>query len=108
MSKEFSYTINKDVTVALHVNAKSLNTIKLTTLITQIQAIYRELENYQQVPRAQVRSKPRKARKMPKGTKVEKVYTALRSSGKDAGSAARIAQSQTGKSLKTGKTPKKK
>lgn len=45
---------------------------------------------------------------MPKGTKVEKVYKALVRSGKDRGSAARIAQSKTGKSLATGKAPKKK
>lgn len=43
---------------------------------------------------------------MPKGTKVEKVYTALRRSGKSAGPAARIAQAQTGRSLKTGRKPK--
>jgi len=45
---------------------------------------------------------------MPKGTKVEKVYTALKKKGKDEGSAARIAQALTGLSLKTGKPPKKK
>lgn len=44
---------------------------------------------------------------MPKGTKVEKVYTALRDKGMPAGKAARIAQSKTGQSLKTGKPPKK-
>lgn len=44
---------------------------------------------------------------MPKGTKVEKVYTALKKKGYSKGSAARIAQSQTGKSLATGKKPKK-
>lgn len=44
---------------------------------------------------------------MPKGTKVHKVYTALRKSGKSKGSAARIAQSKTGQSLKTGRKPKK-
>ena len=43
---------------------------------------------------------------MPKGTKVEKVYTALRRQGKSAASAARIAQAATGKSLATGKKPK--
>jgi hypothetical protein len=43
---------------------------------------------------------------MPKGTKVEKVYNALLREGKTKGSAARIAQSVTGKSLATGKTPK--
>lgn len=45
---------------------------------------------------------------MPKGTKVDRVYQALRREGKSKGSAARIAQAQTGKSLKTGKAPKKK
>ena len=43
---------------------------------------------------------------MPKGTKVHKVYTALRRKGAPKGKAARIAQSQTGKSLKTGRKPK--
>jgi hypothetical protein len=43
---------------------------------------------------------------MPKGTKVEKVYQALKREGADKGKAARIAQSQTGKSLATGKAPK--
>lgn len=45
---------------------------------------------------------------MPKGSKVDKVYQALRSEGKDKGTAARIAQSATGQSLKTGKPPKRK
>jgi hypothetical protein len=45
---------------------------------------------------------------MPKGTKVEKVYTALRKKGKSKATAAKIAQSVTGKSLKTGRKPKKK
>jgi hypothetical protein len=45
---------------------------------------------------------------MPKGTKVDKVYKALKKEGYSSGSAARIAQSKTGKSLKTGKTPKSK
>ena len=44
---------------------------------------------------------------MPKGTKVHQVYKALRREGADPGKAARIAQAQTGKSLKTGKPPKK-
>jgi hypothetical protein len=44
---------------------------------------------------------------MPKGTKVHKVYTALKRKGKSKASAAKIAQSQTGQSLKTGKKPKK-
>lgn len=45
---------------------------------------------------------------MPKGSKVDKVYRALLRAGKDKGSAARIAQSKTGQSLKTGKAPKRK
>lgn len=45
---------------------------------------------------------------MPKGTKVEKVYKALVRQGKSKASAARIAQSVTGRSLATGKRPKKK
>lgn len=44
---------------------------------------------------------------MPKGTKVEKMYEALQREGYSKRSAARIAQAQTGKSLATGKTPKK-
>ena len=44
---------------------------------------------------------------MPKGTKVEKVYTALIKQGKSKADAAKIAQSQTGQSLKTGKKIKK-
>lgn len=44
---------------------------------------------------------------MPKGSKVEKVYQALRREGTDKGKAARIAQSQTGQSLQTGKPPKR-
>jgi hypothetical protein len=43
---------------------------------------------------------------MPKGTKVDEIYEALRRQGKPAGQAARIAQAQTGKSLATGKKPK--
>lgn len=43
---------------------------------------------------------------MPKGTKVEKIYTALRREGMDKGKAARIAQAKSGQSLKTGKPPK--
>jgi len=43
---------------------------------------------------------------MPKGSKVEKVYSALRREGADKGKAARIAQAQTGLSLATGKKPK--
>lgn len=40
---------------------------------------------------------------MPKGTKVEKVFTAVKKEGKDVSSAAAIAQTKTGQSLKTGK-----
>ena len=45
---------------------------------------------------------------MPKGSKVDKVYQALRRAGKSEASAAKIAQSKTGQSLQTGKKPKKK
>ncbi len=45
---------------------------------------------------------------MPKGTKVDKIYEALRRKGASKGKAARIAQSKSGESLKTGKPPKKK
>jgi hypothetical protein len=45
---------------------------------------------------------------MPKGTKVHKMYDALRSKGMSKGQAARISQSKTGKSLATGKKPKRK
>lgn len=40
---------------------------------------------------------------MPKGTKVDRLYQKLKSEGKDPGSAAAIAQSATGRSLRTGK-----
>lgn len=43
---------------------------------------------------------------MPKGTKVHKVFDALKDKGMNEGKAARIAQSKTGQSLKTGKAPK--
>lgn len=43
---------------------------------------------------------------MPKGTKVDKVYQALKREGKSPASAARIAQSKTGLALATGKPPK--
>lgn len=43
---------------------------------------------------------------MPKGTKVEKVYRALLRDGASKGKAARIAQSKTGQSLKTGRPPR--
>jgi len=42
----------------------------------------------------------------PKGTKVEKIYEAIKKKTGDKGKAARIAQAQTGKSLATGKKPK--
>lgn len=45
---------------------------------------------------------------MPKGTKVEKMYEALRKQGMGKGKAARIAQSKTGLSLATGLRPKSK
>lgn len=43
---------------------------------------------------------------MPKGSKVDRVYQALRRGGASKGKAARIAQSQTGQSLKTGRAPR--
>ena len=43
---------------------------------------------------------------MPKGTKVDSMYKAMVREGMDKGSAARIAQAKTGKSLATGKKPK--
>lgn len=45
---------------------------------------------------------------MPKGTKVHKLYEKLKREGKSTSSAVKIAQSVTGKSLATGKKPKKK
>jgi hypothetical protein len=45
---------------------------------------------------------------MPKGTKVEAIYQALKRKGASSGKAARIAQAQTGKSLATGRKPKRK
>lgn len=45
---------------------------------------------------------------MPKGTKVHKIYDALVRAGASKSKAARIAQAQTGKSLATGKAPKRK
>jgi hypothetical protein len=115
MSKEFSYALQvqgKDkstATVSISVNTRNATTNDVLHLITQLQSIYRELENYQQVPGGtQTRSQRKGTSSMPKGTKVEKIYQAVRSSGKDAGQAARIAQSKTGQSLKTGKPPKKK
>lgn len=44
---------------------------------------------------------------MPRGTKVERMYEAMRREGMDKGKAARIAQSRTGKSLATGRKPRK-
>lgn len=43
---------------------------------------------------------------MPSGTPVDRMYQALLRDGKDKGTAARIAQSQTGLALATGKPPK--
>jgi hypothetical protein len=43
---------------------------------------------------------------MPKGSKVHKVYEAIKKTGASSGKAARIAQAQTGQALKTGKPPK--
>lgn len=45
---------------------------------------------------------------MPKGSRVERVYEGLRKEGKDAATAAKIAQSKTGQALATGKPPKNK
>jgi hypothetical protein len=45
---------------------------------------------------------------MPKGTKVERCYQAVRKEGASKGKAARVCQASTGQSLKTGKPPKKK
>lgn len=45
---------------------------------------------------------------MPKGTKVHRVFEALKRQGKSVASAAKIAQAQTGRSLMTGKRPKNK
>lgn len=47
-----------------------------------------------------------RAELMPKGTKVHKLYTKLRKQGKSKANAAKVAQSQTGQALKTGKPPK--
>ena len=44
---------------------------------------------------------------MPEGTKVDKMYQALREKGHSEASAAKIAQAMTGQSLQTGKPPKK-
>jgi hypothetical protein len=45
---------------------------------------------------------------MPRGTKVHKIYEALKRGGASKGKAARIAQWRTGKALATGKAPKRK
>lgn len=45
---------------------------------------------------------------MPKNTKVHKMYEAIRRGGASKGKAARIAQAKTGKSLATGRAPKRK
>jgi len=45
---------------------------------------------------------------MPRGTKVDKMYRAMKREGMDKGKAARIAQSKTGTALATGKPPKHK
>lgn len=45
---------------------------------------------------------------MPKNSKVHKAYEAVKRQGKSAASAAKIAQKVTGKSLATGKKPKRK
>jgi len=45
---------------------------------------------------------------MPKGTKVHRMYEALRREGMSKEKAAKIAQAKTGKSLRTGKRPRKK
>jgi hypothetical protein len=45
---------------------------------------------------------------MPEGTRVHKLYTKLRRKGYSKGKSARIAQSKTGQSLKTGRKPKHK
>lgn len=43
---------------------------------------------------------------MPEGTKVERLYRKLRGEGKDAATAAKIAQAATGLALATGRPPK--
>lgn len=43
---------------------------------------------------------------MPEGTRVDRLYKKLLAEGKSKGSAARIAQSATRQSLKTGRKPK--
>ena len=43
---------------------------------------------------------------MPKNTKVDRMYEAMKAEGMSKGKAAAIAQSKTGMSLMTGKPPK--
>lgn len=43
---------------------------------------------------------------MPKNSRVDKTYEALKSKGMSKGKAARIAQAKTGKSLQTGRAPR--
>jgi len=43
---------------------------------------------------------------MPKGTKVEKLYTKLKGLGYGKAASAKIAQSKTGQALATGRKPK--
>jgi hypothetical protein len=43
---------------------------------------------------------------VPKNTRVDKVYQALKDKGMPKGKAARISQATTGKSLATGRKPK--
>lgn len=45
---------------------------------------------------------------MPNNTKVHKMYEALKEKGYSKEKSARIAQAKTGKSLKTGRKPKRK
>lgn len=45
---------------------------------------------------------------MPRGTKVDKIYRAILKETGDAAKSAKIAQAKTGKSLATGKKPKRK
>ena len=45
---------------------------------------------------------------MPKGTKVDRMYKAMRREGMPEGKAARIAQAKTGRALATGRKPKRK
>jgi len=80
-------------------------TMKNASALDEAQRIIDELWRW--IEKRLFLSKP-KAKPMPKGTKVDKVYKALRRKGASKGKAARIAQAKTGKSLKTGRKPKKK